>query len=184
MMQYMHQYFTSNPALKDVAISIHTSAGNILPVLLVFPLHQTPLVATFAEEVEEAAPKRVVGRWPSSKLLTTLPKKKTAIVQAKCLEIQENLTSQRNKTHAAKRKYIEELTRVFNGRSEAKAKVQEYRRFRESKSSKEDTDSDSDSDEALSLTAKQQNLAKDYLVTEKQLLHCGYQINKYENMIE
>ena len=85
---------------------------------------------------------------------------------------------------SAKRKYIEELAREFNGRSEAKAKVLEYRRFRESKSTEEDTDSDWDSDGALSLTAKQQNLVKDYLVAAKQLLRCEYQINKYEDMVE
>ena len=62
--------------------------------------------------------------------------------------------------------------------------MQEYRRFRESKSAKEDADSDWDSDGAVSLTAKQQNLAKEYLVAEKQLLHCEYQIDKYDNMIE
>ena len=86
--------------------------------------------------------------------------------------------------HAVKRKYIEGLTREFNGRTKIKAKVQEYRRFRESKSAKENADSDWDSDGAVSLTAKQQNLAQDYLVAEKQLLHCEYQINKYENMIK
>ena len=89
--------------------------------------------------------------------------KKSAIVQAKYLEIHDILTSQRNQAQTAKRKYIKQLTCKFNGRNEAKAKVQEYRQFCESKSDKEDTDSDWDSDGDLSLTGTPQNLAKTIL---------------------